>query len=686
MHNFFFLIQVFFIAATFLLLLYYTGLIIITQIKMRRIGKKIRTLSLAERQLTESEAEQCQLLYPFCSRYLKKRPGVLKVAGYYGRTVIRGKYGNESFTNHSLAALPIKWLPSMQNSILIDEENTAEIIILPNGTAVILSLNNAWSVEKEIAIQKAVQNGSADKDYVNGRSLTPRAAPLSQKEFRHKFPLLRIPSSIILFLGALASVIWVSEFSIRFLYGALFCTAAAFITLFLPDFLNPSKKHPAFVLTGTLCKKDNFFFIDRFQIVLPAHWHDHIHEGEVMKVEGWINSKSNSLFYCTSISDIYDNNARSIEHEKPRNNFIRFIFPFLALFLPLFFFLFAADYYSIMSDYVQWKKYGHIEHSFSSVQDLSERVLDSTSFRAGSIVNLSNFVFIHNSAFSTAKDYSYKILNKETSFSFDFSEARRRAEILSRFIRIPICTEIFISEYYPLSMIPYISLYISDFTAKESIENFDAYYPGNKKFEKLKELASEQTVTDGLYDSFINFLDDEVSYINALVFDSMTKEILSHEHSTIYTDYATPSFVLPLPRQYFTAKDMSPYTISSRVSYTQTKKNWITDIPYYEEKLKHLYSMYNGFENSDYYAYHEEPVSSKARVLAKGNELDDYSLALSFSLYPYEQAEKEEHKILSLFALCSMCLLILSALVILLLNERIIPAVRLSLPVSPPHL
>jgi hypothetical protein len=80
MHNFFFLIQVLFLAATFLLLLYYTELIIITQIKMRRIGKKIRSLSLEERQLTASEAEQCQLLYPLYSRYIKKRAGVLKAA------------------------------------------------------------------------------------------------------------------------------------------------------------------------------------------------------------------------------------------------------------------------------------------------------------------------------------------------------------------------------------------------------------------------------------------------------------------------------------------------------------------------------------------------------------------------------------------------------------------------------
>lgn len=622
--------------------------------RLRKVAKNIASMDLVSRPLSAKEAAACKKIYP---RFAKRFPAdarVITVSGGYGYTTISGRYGAESRMQHAIGPLPFYFMQCMESSLNENEENTAELILLSNGMAVPVSINSRWTVQQEAAARDALEKGQFAAAAAGTSKLVDRHKPPTAREYLMYHPPIRLAASVILLIGIILLLTWNRESPIILLYAGTAVTAAAFLWILVPGGALAAKKTSLVRLSGTAVFRGSRIMVDRFLLQVLPKGYAHIEDGKPVVLEGWIHPKKHDVFCTATIHTPYGETLWSLEKNHWSRNWMRFLIPLIVTTIAVLIYTDVNASGTIANDYLNWRKHGQTVRTFDSLSRLAEEVEKPGGIPAGSILNLENFAILQDPS-RPGTDYAYRVTERKAAESPDFSEARKRAAQLSRLIRTPLATSIFIGTNYPETRLWYISLYIDQFTSNESPADFAEIFSDSIHFTSFLEAASAYEAagftgsTDSLLHSWTAFLREETDTINELITNEVTRVLQNQTGVPITSDYFTPDASISIPWSYLEESHFDPYQIPSPSRHnfgrSEPRESWIAETPRFEERLNELKELYTYFPNTT-------DGSPIAFVTGSGRTTDgEPILELSFSRYRVERAQQEREKLIILLAL-----------------------------------
>ncbi len=644
-----------------------------TRYHLRKTAKKIARMNLASRSLTAEETAACKKLYPRLANRIPADARVITIAGGYGYTTISGKYGTESRMQHAIGPLPFHFLQCMESSLSEEEENTAELILLSNGTAIPVSINDTWTVQQEAAAREALEQGHIAVASSGGSKLSDRNDSPSVREYRMYHPPLRITASVILLVGIILMLAWNRELPAFLLYAGTALASFSLIWILVPGSGKAAKKTGLIMLSGTAVFRGTRVMVDRYLLQVLPKGAAVLEDGKKVMLEGWVHPKNQVTFYTTAIRDTYGETLWSLEKNHLSRNWMRFLIPLILTTVSILMYASVNYSFSIAKDYLNWKEHGQTEQTFESVEQLAEIIERPESLPPGSIINLENFAIVEDPSRPGA-EYAYRVMEKRLKETPDFSEARTRAARLARLIRTPLGTSIFVGTNYPERRLRYISLFIDQFTSDESPADFADTFSDSVHFTSFLEAAEDYEAIPGnsgidmLLHSWTAFLREETDAINELIADEFFRALLNQPGVSITSDYNTPEGYYPFPAPYLKQRHFDPYQIplTSTRSFTSTpQESWIAETPGFEKALNELERLQAGFP---YVAGN----SQTALVTGTSTSRDgDPVLELTFSLYRVERALAERETLKILLALAAVSVILAAGLAGHLLREVI---------------
>lgn len=633
--------------------------------RLRKVAKNIASMDLVSRPLSAKEAAACKKIYP---RFAKRFPAdarVITVSGGYGYTTISGRYGAESRMQHAIGPLPFYFMQCMESSLNENEENTAELILLSNGMAVPVSINSRWTVQQEAAARDALEKGQFAVAAAGASKLADRHEPPTVREYLMYHPPLRLAASVILLIGIILLLTWNQDLPDFLLYAGTAVTAAAFLWILVPGGALAAKKTSLVRLSGTAVFRGSRIMVDRFLLQVLPKGYAHIEDGKPVVLEGWIHPKKHDVFCTATIHTPYGETLWSLEKNHWSRNWMRFLIPLIVTTIAVLIYTDVNSSGTIAKDYLNWRKHGQTVRTFDSLSRLAEEVEKPGGIPAGSILNLENFAILQDPS-RPGTDYAYRVIERKAAESPDFSEARKRAAQLSRLIRTPLATSIFIGTNYPETRLWYISLYIDQFTSNESPADFAETFSDSIHFTSFLEAAAAYEAagfagsTDALLHSWSAFIREETDAINEFIANEVSRTLQNRPAVSITSDYHTPEVYYSIPYTCFTESHFDPYRIPSpsrhNFNRSEPRESWIAETPRYEEALGELEELYTEFPNTT-------TDRLTAFVTGSGRTADgEPVLELSFSRYRVERAQQEADKLIILLALAAAAVFFTSAL------------------------
>lgn len=645
--------------------------ILSTRYRLRKAAKELARMDLASRSLTAEEVAACKKLYPRLANRIPADARVIAVTGGYGYTIIRDRNGTESRMNHAIGPIPFLFMQCMESSLQENAENTAELVLLSNGTAIAISFNDTWTVQKEAAAQEALGKGHIAVAASGGSKLSDRNDSPSVREYRMYHLPLRITASVILFAGIILLLSWNRELPDFLLYAGAALTIAAIFWILVPGRGTAAKKMKLVRLSGTAVFRGTRIMVDRFLLQVLPKGVAVLEDGKKVMLEGWVHPKNHVTFYTTAIRDAYGETLWSLEKNHQARDWMRFLLPLIITAVSILMYASINYSFSIAKDYLNWKEHGQTVQTFESIEQLAEKIGGPESIPPGSIVNLQKFAIVKDPT-RRGVEYAYRLMDKQLNRTPDFSEARTRAARLARLIRTPIGTSIFIGTNYPENRRLYISFFIDQFTSDESPANFAEEYSDSVHFTSFLEAAEAYEAdpagsgTDMLLHSWTAFLREETDAINELITNEFSRVLLSQPGVSITSDYNTPEGYYPLPVSYLKESHFDPYRIpaaSTRSFASTPQESWIAETPRFEKALNELERLQEGFP---YVAGNNHT----ALVTGASTSRDgDPVLELSFSLYRVDQARAELDTLKILLALTAVSVIFAAGLAGYLLRE-----------------
>ncbi len=622
--------------------------------RLRKVAKNIASMDLVSRPLSAKEAAACKKIYPRFAKRIPADARVITVSGSYGYTTISGRYGAESRMQHTIGPIPFLFLQCMESSLFEEQENTAELILLSNGTALPVSLNSTWTVHQEAAARDALEKGQFAAAAAGASKLVDRHKPPTAREYLMYHPPIRLAASVILLIGIILLLTWNRESPIILLYAGAAVTAAAFLWILFPGGALAAKKTSLVRLSGTAVFRGSRIMVDRFLLQVLPKGYAHIEDGKPVVLEGWIHPKKHDVFCTATIHTPNGETLWSLEKNHWSRNWMRFLIPLIVTTIAVLIYTDVNSSGTIAKDYLNWRKHGQTVRTFGSLSRLAEEVEKPGGVPAGSILNLENFAILQDPS-RPGTDYAYRVIERKAAESPDFSEARKRAAQLSRLIRTPLATSIFIGTNYPETRLWYISLYIDQFTSNESPVDFAETFSDSIHFTSFLEAASAYEAagftgsTDSLLHSWTAFLREETDTINELITNEVTRALQNQTGVPITSDYFTPDASISIPWSYLEESHFDPYQIPSPSRHnfgrSEPRESWIAETPRFEERLNELKELYTYFPNTT-------DGSPIAFVTGSGRTTDgEPILELSFSRYRVERAQQEREKLIILLAL-----------------------------------
>ncbi len=621
-------------------------------------------MDLVSRTLTTEEAAACKKIYPRLARRLPADARVVVITGHYGYTTIRDRYGAESRMQHAIGPLPFHFLQCMESSLHENLENTAELVLLSNGTVIPVSFNDSWTVRQESAARDAFEKRNFAAAPQGKSKIFDRKEVPSVKEYTTYHPPLRITATIMLLAGSIMLLVWNHQLPSILLYAEAALNAASFLWILFPGSARAVQKTSQIKLSGTTVFRGSRIMVDRFMLQVLPKGLTVCEEGQEVMVKGWIHPKNHTTFYTTSIPDSYGDLLWSIEQNHWSRNWMRFLLPFIITAVTLLIYASATDSFSIAKDYLNWKEHGQTVRTFDSIEQLAGTLADVKDLPPGSQVCFDNFAIVENPT-HTHGQYAYRLIEKRLTQQPDFSEARARSALLRQLIRTPLCTRIFIESNYPEERLLYISFYIDRFTSNESLADFIEAFPTSLHFASFLNAASayeanpDNSNTDRLLRSWKAFIREETDAINELLTAELSRAVLGEPGISIISDYNTPASYYPLPVSYLKERHFNPYRIphlTARSFGRAPHESWIAETPHYEEALKELEQLYSQFPYEPH--ANQTALVTGISLTPDGEPVVD----LSFSLYRVERARQEAEKLMILLALAVLCALLAVAM------------------------
>ena len=640
--------------------------------RLRKAAKNIACMDLVSRPLSTKEAAACKKIYPRFAKRIPADARVITVSGGYGYTTISGRYGAESRMQHTIGPLPFLFLQCMESSLYEEQDNTAELILLSNGTALPVSLNSTWTVHQEAAARDALKKGQFAAVAAGASKLVDRHEPPPVREYLMYHPPLRLAASVILLIGIILLLTWNHESPIILLYAGTAGTAVSFLWILVPGGVLAAKKTSLVRLSGTAVFRGSRIMVDRFLLQVLPKGYTHIEDGKPVVLEGWIHPKNHDVFCTATIHTPYGETLWSLKKNHWSRNWMRFLIPLIVTTLAVLIYTDVNSSGTIAKDYLNWRKHGQTVRTFDSLSRLAEELKTPGGVPAGSILNLENFAILEDPSRADT-EYAYRIMDRKSAEPPDFSEARKRAAQLSRLIRTPLGTSIFIGTNYPETRLWYISLYIDQFTSNESPADFAEAFPDSKHFTSFLEAATAYEAagftgsTDSLLHSWTAFLREETDTINELITNEVTRALQNKTGVPITTDYFTPDASISIPWSYLEESHFDPYRIPSlsrrNFGRSEPRESWIAETPRFEERLNELKELYTYFPNTT-------DGSPIAFVTGSGRTSNgEPLLELSFSRYRIERALEQEDKLMLLLALAAVCAVLAAAMSGCILRE-----------------
>lgn len=643
MQYLFAILQLIVLAIVFISLIAAALSILKTKMLLRRNAKKIRSMGISRTTLSNEEAEAAKRIFPRYAKRIVAGDSVTSIAGVYGYMSIQSKYGSETRTNHTIGGLPFLYLQSMETALLDNEENTATLLILQDGTVLPISINDSWTVIKEADIQNHLTTNTIGATSSDGWKISQRREPVTLSDYQFYHPRVNVLPSILLFIGSILLLVWDQPTSLYVLYTGSIVTVIALIGIFYPE-RSTKANIPLLTLSGIAVRKHDMLLIDRFQILLSSLASKKIAALSCIQLEGWIDPKKNTLFYATAIKDTYGESLWSIKANHRSKKWIRYVLPLSLLILTTIMYTGSNASFSIASDYLNWKKNGQIVQEFSTIAELSDRITANT-LPPGSIVSLTNFLILEES--SSGESYSFKAIQKPLLRQPDLRLARHRAAVLTELLRTPLCTSIYIPNNYREQYLPYISLHIDQFTSEKKPSEFLQYYSDSDTFAAFLQAVEDTDIVD----SWNAFLSEEIRRINTIIDEELEESLREQPSIRILSDYNTPQYISILDGQTLTEKDLNPYQIPVtkliRSPFSKPAVSWIVDKPLYEEKMHNLEQLLLP-------EYNHTALVTQSRISPDGEAI----LEATFSLYRIERAQSEEAKLYILVSLFGISLLL----------------------------
>lgn len=643
-----------------------------TRYRLRKAAKKIAGMNLVSRPLTAEEATACKKIYPRFAKHIPAGVRVITVSGGYGYTTISGRYSTESRMQHAIGPLPFLFLQCMESSLYEEQENTAELILLSNGTALPVSLNGTWTAHQEAAARDALEKGQFAAAAAGTSKLVDRHEPPPVREYCMYHIPLRITATIMLFFGSIMLLAWNRDLPAILLYAGAALTVASFLWILVPGGTRAAKKTSRVRLSGTAAFRGSKIMVDRFVLQVLPKGYARIEDGKPVLLEGWIHPKNHEVFCTATIHDSYGETRWSLEKDHWSRNWMRFLIPLIVMTVSLLIYADVNRSFSIARDYLNLKEHGQTVQTFESVEDLAAKLASPEGIPPGSLLNLDNFAIVEDPS-RPGTDYAYRVMDKTAAEPPEFTEARERAALLSRLIRTPLCTSIFIGTNYPKNRLLYISMFIDQFTSDESPANFADAFPDSIHFTAFLEATAAHEATgftgstDALLHSWSAFIREETDAINRLIVNEVSRSLQSRPAISITSDYNTPETALSIPHSYLKESHFDPYRIPplSRHNFGRSEpgESWIAETPRFEESLNELKELYTNFP--------KQPAGSlTAFVTGLGKTADGEPVPeITFSRCRVDRALKEADKLMLLLALASVCAILAAAMSGYILRE-----------------
>ena len=633
--------------------------------RLRKVAKNIARMDLVSRPLSAKEAAACKKIFPRFAKRIPADARVITVTGGYGYTTISDRYGTESRMNHAIGPVPFHFMQCMESSLNEDTENTAELILLSNGMTVPVSINGTWTAQQEAAARDALDKGHFAAASPGPSKLADRNEPPTVREYQMYHPPFRLTASVILLAGIIMLLPWNGERPDLLLYAGTAIAAVAFLWIVFPGNGHKAKKCRLVSLSGTAVFRGSRIMVDRFLLQVPLKGQTVLEDGKHVLLEGWIHPKNKVTFYTTAIRDSYGETLWSLKENHSSRNWLRFLVPLIITAVAVLIYADVNSSCTIAKDYLNWRKNGQPVRTFDSLSRLTEELEKPDSVPAGSILNLENFAIVEDPS-RPGTDYAYRIMEKHLVRPPDFSEARKRAAHLSRLIRTPLATSIFIGTNYPETRLWYISLFIDQFTSDESPADFAEAFPDSIHFTAFLEATAAYEATgfagstDALLHSWSAFIREETDAINEFIANEVSRTLQNRPAVSITSDYHTPEGYYSIPYTYFTESHFDPYRIPSpsrhNFNRSEPRESWIAETPRYEEALGELEELFTEFPNT-------ATDRLTAFVISSGRTADgEPVLELSFSRYRVERAQQEADKLIILLALAAAAVFFTSAL------------------------
>ncbi len=272
----------------FLFLVSVVSLVVYTTVKRknRKLASRLFQENPATRTISGPELEACRALYGKFARNLTAGSAVYKINGPHQSMSLK-QARQRVVTHHYLG--PVAFLPFPTLEHYLETENSAEVVLLPDGTALILSLNEGYTIAEESRRQQCLAGKLPGS--ITGRDFTlaPLNRPLTAAEIEYRYPLIKIDAALCILTAGVLPL---------FLYSPplLFASAGfAFAGLFLL-FKKRTAQLPSgcrpFSLTGALRIKDDpagrsQYSIGGFSLLLPEHWRGNLETGRSVSVQGY---------------------------------------------------------------------------------------------------------------------------------------------------------------------------------------------------------------------------------------------------------------------------------------------------------------------------------------------------------------------------------------------------------------
>jgi hypothetical protein len=564
--------------------------------KARKNARTIQKDFSPHRKITSKELNAINILFPN-KNFADSTSDVFKISGPYESQELKYRGGAVS-KNHFIGGIEIKWYPSMEN--LIQNNNSIEAVFLPNGRAIVLTLNNNFSIIDEASVKSAVSDTSGSTEGIlTGEVVTENSVlkPLNVHEETYNPALFQLIDFRIigqLFLAGFVIFSFLENIEFNFIISGILLCFSMFLILKRKN-LNRFKKIKLFTLSGKLEKKKTregakSYTVGRYNLAVPNHWikrMDKIEDGREMIFTGYFMSKIElSTFTVISAGD-WLSLQKEYEQIPPKTS-ARFVSAAVILLIGVLLQLSINDPLTKLDDYIAWNEFRDFQVEFSDFKSIKDE-----KFSRGRVIDFSgvNFFPVFDT-YSESYQQLFLMTSKDVHLDVDFSEIQNRIDALKELQMTEEAVIIALNDLVTSDMEFYnafMSLY--DSINKKVIADFyeyfdDQYYKDLSDY--LDTLLQNENVTSSqvsqLGTKYDNFLQNQVYILEELLRDKMKSALSSTDGIIIdFTEYSEANE--PLYEFYnsedsrFSKDSIRPFTVPTSFSSTTGEFNFREMVP-----------------------------------------------------------------------------------------------------------